>query len=161
MSVPAPARDYLIKALDANPLVMNRLLQGIGSDSQVWDKRPDPDRFTLREVLAHVADWEPVWLERLQRIATEDRPFLPSVDESAIAAEGNYGSAQPAECLGRIREGRARLTTYLKSLSDEAWDREGDREFVGTLSLYQQAVFALSHDGYHLRQIVEWTAEAI
>ena len=34
----------------------------------VADRKPDPERFTIREVVAHMADWEGVWLERARRV---------------------------------------------------------------------------------------------
>ncbi len=155
MPLPIAARDYLLKALSGTPYVLEALLKEV--DDSVWDKRPDPERFTLREVLAHLADWEPIWLERVTRIANDDRPFLPSVDESALAVENDYAASSPAESIQRYREGRSALIAYLSTLPDEAWDRTCDREFVGILNLQQQAFFALAHDGYHMKQVAEWT----
>lgn len=154
MPLPTAAQDYLVKALSATPVVLSSLLDGARDPD--WDRRPDPDRFTLREVVAHLADWEPVWLERLQRIATEDHPFLPSVDESQMVVENDYASTSPTESLARFVQGRETLVAYIRSVSDDLWDRTGDREFVGILTMHQQAYFALSHDAYHLRQVAEW-----
>lgn len=156
MPLPEAAREYLFKALEGTPIVLRSLVADLAEDSPLWDRRPDPDRFTLREVLAHLADWEPIWLERVSKIAMTEHPFLPSVDESAIAVENDYASVSPRESLRRIEIGRAELVAFLRTLPEGAWDRTGDREFVGVLTLQQQAVFALTHDGYHLRQVAEF-----
>jgi hypothetical protein len=153
MPYPVAARDYLLKALETTPLLITALLEG---KAPQWDRRPDPERFTLREVLAHLADWEPIWLERVKCMATEDFPFLPSVDESALVIENDYANCDPEESIAKQRQGRAALVRFLSPLPIEAWDRTGNREFVGVLTLQQQAAMTLSHDGYHLRQIVEW-----
>ena len=153
MPFPAAARDYLLKALDATPVVLTALLRRADPD---WDHRPDADRFTLREALAHLADWEPIWLERVRGIASGEHPLLPSVDESALAIENRYAESSPEVSLDKFRSGRKELVAYLATLPDSAWDFTGDREFVGELTLQQQAAFALSHDGYHLRQVAEW-----
>ncbi len=154
MPYPQAARDYLLKALDGTPDVLAALLRG-ASDAQL-DRRPDPERFTLREMTAHVADWDAIWLERMRRIANENHPFLPSIDESTLAEERNYAGSAVAISLSRLRKDRTALVEFLKTLADDAWDRTGDREFVGVLTLQQQAAFALSHDGYHLRQAADF-----
>lgn len=156
MPLPAAARDYLLHGLAATPAVIGALVDPASQTG--WERRTDPERFSLREALAHLADWEPIWLERAQRIAAEEHPFLPSIDEGRIAAERDYASSDPGESLRRFREGRARLLDSLQPLPLEAWDRTGNREFVGVLSLQQLIGMALGHDGYHLAQIVELTA---
>jgi uncharacterized damage-inducible protein DinB len=154
MPLPTPARDYLLKALAAQPIVLDELIKDASADA--WDNRPDPARFSLREVLAHLADWEPIWLERVQRIAKGDNPFLPSIDEAQMVIENDYASADPRQSAARYQSGRAELVDYLSRVPNEAWDMSGDREFVGTVTLQQLATMALSHDGYHMRQVVEW-----
>jgi uncharacterized damage-inducible protein DinB len=156
MPVPEAAREYLFKALLAQPVVAAALLEGRGDDADVWDRRLDADRFSLREALAHLADWEPVWLERVRRIASEDHPFLPSVDESLLVVQNSYDSTLPSESLSRYGQGREALVSFLRSVPESAWDRTADREFVGVVTLHQQVAMALSHDGYHMNQIVEW-----
>jgi uncharacterized damage-inducible protein DinB len=156
MPLPAPARDYLLKALEGNPVVFARLVGAYGEDDSLWDRRPDPERFTLREILAHLADWEPIWLERVQRIAQGNHPFLPSVDEGLLAVRNDYPKSSPTKNLRRQRDGRMELVAYLSTLPDDAWDLTGDREFVGILTLQQQAYYVLAHDAYHMRQVAEW-----
>ncbi|HSI72481.1 MAG TPA: DinB family protein [Fimbriimonas sp.] len=156
MPLPEAAKDYLLKALSAQPVIAGSLLGYVRHDSPVWDRRPDPSRFTLREVLAHLADWEPIWLDRCQRFVDEDHPFLPSVDETDLVAVNDYATSNPSDSLRAYVEGRNNLVHYLKGIPDEAWDRTADRQFVGELTLHQQVAMALSHDGYHMKQIIEW-----
>ena len=54
-------RHYLLLDLESAPDVLARLLADM-SDPAVYDRTPDPDRFTLREMVAHLADWEAVFL---------------------------------------------------------------------------------------------------
>ena len=159
MPLPTAARDYLIKALEGTPVVLQSLIGEHSDSAAIWDRRPDPERFTLREILGHLADWETIWLERLQRMATGDHPFLPSVDEGLLAVAHDYAHSSPTHNFTRIRLGRDHLVTYLKAVPDDFWDLTGDREFVGVLTMQQQAYFILAHDAYHLRQVAEWVGE--
>ncbi len=132
------------------------LLSRVTGEAEVWDKRPDAERFSLREVVAHLVDWEPVWLDRVIRFVTEDHPFLPSVDEELLVIENAYESMPGSESLARYAAGRQALVSYLRAVPEQAWDRSASREFVGDLTLYQQVAMVLSHDGYHMAQIVTW-----
>lgn len=156
MPLPTAARDYLIEAVAGTPLILSTLLANRDDSDAVWDKRPDPERFTLREVLGHLADWEPIWVERISKIRKGDHPFLPSIDEGALAAENDYASSSPIANLKRFAEGRRATVDCLRSIRDEEWDLTCEREFVGPLTLQQQAYYILAHDGYHARQVAVW-----
>jgi uncharacterized damage-inducible protein DinB len=152
--LPEHSRRYLLHGLAATPVVVDRLMQE--ATAADFDHRPDPERFTLREVLAHLADWDPIWLERLTRIRTEDRPDLPSIDESQRCLDGDYAHADVAERQAAFREARGRLLVSLRALPPDDWDRWGQHSEWGSMSVSQLATLILGHDGYHLRQIAEW-----
>jgi hypothetical protein len=133
--------------------VVERLLKD--ATQADFDRRPDPERFTIREVIAHLADWEAVWLERSERAARENEPELPGYDEGQWAIDRDYAHSNVGEQLARFRAGRERYLALLHELQPEAWDRAGRREW-GRISVGEQAVLALGHDGYHTLQISEW-----
>ena len=102
--LPAPVRKYLLISLASSPEVLEALTEGLSANDPQWDVRPYSDRFTLREVVAHLADWEPIHLERIQRILAEDEPTLPDIDEEQIAIEHDYASQEigRASCRERV-----------------------------------------------------------
>ncbi|MGC8668194.1 MAG: DinB family protein [Chthonomonadales bacterium] len=151
--LPSATRTYLVHGLRATPIVVEHLTQGL--DDAVLDRRPDAERFTIREVLAHLADFEVVWLERMRRMASEAEPFLPGVDESELAAAHDYAHSDPEVQRDRFCRGRDALVGFLEALSPEEWDRTGRRE-TGIITIGSLAAMVLGHDGYHTRQIVEW-----
>lgn len=146
--VPEPVRTYLIHDLEAAPLVLTQLL----ASRTDWDHRPDPDRFSLREMLAHLADWEEIWLMRVKRITSERNPFLPSIDEGQMAIDRKYATVDPQQSLERYRTGRLALVQAIKDLHEDDWDRPAQREFVGDIDFLQQIAMIVGHDGYHMKQ---------
>src|SRR5689334_12368800 len=100
------ARRYVLAGLSSTPEVLATILKGLDSSDSAWDFRPDPERFTLREMVAHLADWDPIFLHRLERIRDEDNPNLPDLDEGQIAIESDYAHQDPVENLNRFRQGR-------------------------------------------------------
>ena len=160
MTLPTPARAYLLAALDNTPATLAALLSALGPSDPAWDARPHPDRFTLREVVAHLADWELIWEDRFARTAAEDNPTLTRPDAGERGAAQGYASADPVESLARIRERRAALTASLRALPDAAWERTAHLERIGDLTPGGLVALALGHDAYHLRQTAEYLAAA-
>ena len=158
--LPAKTRSYLFTALEASPLVLSHLLSKIAVTDPLWDTRPAPDRFTLRGMLAHLADWEPIFRERMTRTTNENVPLLPNVDEGALALANNYAQTNPLENLARYREGRTTLVAFLRTLPNDAFARTANRELIGVLTLEEQIALIAGHDGYHAKQAIEWLQAA-
>lgn len=151
-------RAYLVAALLGTPDVLDGLLAILRPDDPTWDNRPDPNRFTLREMVAHVADWEPIHLDRLSRTLAENVPVLPSYDEGQIALDHDYAHTAPHSSLIRFRDGRAKLVAFLQARANAEWEREADRQDLGRCSIEAMATVALAHDCYHIRQAIQWLA---
>lgn len=153
-------RERLLTALAGTVDVLEGLLGPVGSDSALWDLRPDPDRFTLREVLAHLADYEAVWLERIRRTCEEDRPDLAHADRDRLALDNDYAHSDVSLSCAVFRQRRASLIEYLGSLAPEDWQRVGHwaGPSGGPLTLEEQATFVVIHDGYHAQQVAWWVA---
>ncbi|MBS1715859.1 MAG: DinB family protein [Armatimonadetes bacterium] len=154
---PAPGMlDYLVNGIAATPVVFTGLLGGLDRLDPRWDARPDPSRFTLREMIAHVADWDDVFLRRFERILEEDGPLLESIDEAVLCSERGYSGQDPVANLERHRTGRGRLVQALRDFPADAWGRTAHREFIGDVDAVHLASIVLGHDMYHLRQSAEF-----
>lgn len=156
MDFPSPAATYLVNGLATTPALFREILSGMTSEDERWDRRVDPDRFTLREMAAHLADWEPIWLDRVERTLAEDEPFLPSVDEGALAVGRAHESLDPVESIERFADARPQLVGLLRGLSEPQWGRCANREFVGRVTIQMLATMAMGHDLYHVRQALEF-----
>ena len=154
--MPPYVRKYLIDhALNASPGIIARFCANI--PDAIADQDQGPDLFTLREVLAHLADWEPIWLERMQRIVQEDSPVLPNIDEGEMAELNDYATTPVEVSLEKFATGRAALTAYLASLPNDAFERSGIRPEVGTITVKDIATLVLAHDTYHIAQLARYT----
>ena len=154
-------RDRLLTALSGTPDVLDGLLGPVTPKSPLWDVRPDPDRFTLREVLAHLSDYELIWQERIRRTCEEDRPDLLPADRDRLAVENDYAHSDSTLTRRLFRQRRTVLVDYLRGLPAEEWQKIGvwAGPTSGPLTLEEQAVFVVIHDGYHTQQAAQWTRE--
>ncbi len=154
--MPPAVRSYLIAALSGTPDVAERLLNDLDTDDPRWDFRPDASRFTLREVVAHLADWEPINLERITRMQEDDNPMLADIDEGKMAADNDYANSDPHGSLAWMRSGRQKFVARLGTLRDEEWTRAGHRERLGPMTIEIFAALVTAHDGYHMQQIAQY-----
>lgn len=146
----------MVGALDNGPMELRLLLGDYAADDPIWDFRPDPNRFSLREVMAHLADWNDIYRERIERTRDEENPLLPNCDEGQIAIERRYSESNPVSNLRRYQEGRQPLVEVVKALRDDDWDRIGTREGLGEMTLGEQIPFCAAHDAYHVRQSIAY-----
>lgn len=154
--LPERIHTYLLIDLDSAPAVLAQLVAGVTN----WDRRPDPDRFTLREMVAHLADWDSVFLGRLTQTRDEENATLHGLDEGQVALDNDYAHADPHECLARYAAGRKQTVAFLRGLAPEQWGRSATHTEVGPISMEAQAVLIAVHDGYHRQQALDLAAFA-
>jgi len=140
--------------IDALSPMLQALARSTGAaDPARLDRPPAPEEWSAATVVAHLADTELVYGERLRRVLTEDRPRLEAFDE-AVWAE-RFGSLEPGtkEALQRWRSLRESTTRILESLSDDEWELEGVHSRRGLLTVAALAEAMVNHDRNHLDQI--------
>jgi hypothetical protein len=153
--LPEMMKLYLFADLAATPAVLERLLAGVGDDA-AYDRRPDPERFTLREITAHLADWEGVFQERLRQTLSEEDAVFVGTDPGRMARDHDYAHADPRECLARFTQRREETLALIGVLNPGQWERTGTHARAGHLTITEQVVLIAGHDGYHLQQIAQW-----
>src|SRR5436853_2660547 len=108
---------YLFPALELSPKAFERIISQI--PEKRYDEHTDPDRFTLREAVAHLADWDPIFLQRIQAGVDNPGSAIQGYDEGQRAIDKNYQSWDVKESVRIFAEARAVTIRYLKTLSKE------------------------------------------
>jgi len=159
MALPAKNREYIVIALAGTPVILAALLEGLQSTDPAWDLVVEADRFTLREIVAHLADIDPVFVDRIKRTSSEFDPTLKDFDEGQAALDEDYAHSDVEDSFARFQASRAHMIKLLEDLPDQAWTRISHKDGA-EWPLYAWAVQVLAHDGYHLRQVSEWVRRA-
>jgi uncharacterized damage-inducible protein DinB len=150
------SKRHLTASLAGAPRVLCTLIQDAPAES--YDRIVDPVRFTLREMLAHLADWDTIFLERLKQLKTEPNPVLVGIDEGQWSLEHDHRRSDPAKCLSAYIERRKALIAFVEDLADEDWMKRGIHTETGETTMADQLLFISVHDSYHLVQAVDWLA---
>jgi uncharacterized damage-inducible protein DinB len=151
---PFVRKNYLAAGVRTNARVFQSLLANLGESDSRWDSKPVEGRFSLREIVAHLVDFDTVSRERFERMIREDKPELPNWNENEAAA--HYDTRHPIHQLESLLLSRRELGDWLEGLSQKEWERRATRVNVGEYSVEEGAGLLLAHDAYHLIQIVEW-----
>ncbi len=118
-----------------------------------WDQRPHADEWSLTEITCHLRDVErEINLPRLQKIISDDNPFIPGVDSDAWAVTRDYKSQDGRVALQDFVTCRMETLDLLDSLSPEDWQRPVQHAIFGPTSFVEIASFIAGHDRLHVRQ---------
>ena len=157
MGMPLFVTNYLLIGLAATPPVLASMLEPVPVTDDRWTRRPVAERFTLREMVAHLADWEVIFRCRMERTLQEEHPALASIDEEQLAIDHDYASCDPHAQLDLYLAERKATVQFLRGLSEEQWLRWGSRlPAAPQVSIADTAVLMLGHDAYHRQQCAEW-----
>jgi hypothetical protein len=116
-------QDDPVDAMAAQIHLTSTLLQRL-SDAQALH-RYTPDKWSVKEVVAHMADVERIMAYRALRIARGDATPLASFDENAYVPIGRFDRRSLADLLAELKTVRAASLVLFRSFDDEAWVRRG------------------------------------
>jgi hypothetical protein len=96
---PASASDMqpAISLLEKTPRLLETMLGDLSGELLHW--KPAPDRWSISEVLAHLAALEQVYTERTLRMVAEDSPALTKYDQAGATSRGEYSRGSAGENL--------------------------------------------------------------
>ncbi|AIE85187.1 DinB family protein [Fimbriimonas ginsengisoli] len=145
---------YMFKGLELAPAAVQRIVAQVPESA--YDSKRDPERFTFREAIAHLADWEPINIDRLRQGVENPGCTVPGYDEGQRAIDLNYAVLDPKQQAEQFAKDRKATLAYLKTLSDEDWAKVYYHSERGRQTVLEQAIAILGHDMYHLEQFTEY-----
>jgi hypothetical protein len=143
----------LIEQYAAGPAILRKAVSGMTPD-QV-KARPVPGKWSTLEVVAHIADFEPILAERMMRVLSHERPLLMVADENLFAATLNYPGRDLEEELAIIEATRKKMARILRGAGKDAANRVGIHTFKGLVSLDAVLTSAVNHIPHHVVFIEE------
>lgn len=146
----AQSRDPL-ELQEQTAAVLAELLAG-ASDQQLR-ARPGKDRWSIAEILAHLADDEISSAWRYRQMVEHNGLALAGFDQDLWARMGDYGSRTPQESLDLFRLLRKANLQFLRKLAPEHWECFGLHAERGRITVRELAAHMAGHDAHHLEQI--------
>lgn len=133
------------------PKRMRKLVKGLSKKQLA--RRPQEGKWSIKEVLAHMADGEVVLGARVRFIAAMDRPQIIGYDQDAFVRNLHYDELDADQLLDAFAAMRALNIALLERLPDEAFARSGLHSERGEESLSTMVHMYAGHDRIHEQQI--------
>jgi uncharacterized damage-inducible protein DinB len=140
--------DYL-----AGPALLRKALAGMTREQLT--ARPIPGKWSTLEVVAHLADFDPILADRMKRIIALEKPTLLGADDSKFASTLAYHERDLEEELKIIELTRQQMARILRRLPAEAFARVGIHSERGELTLERILTLSTNHIPHHVKFIAE------
>jgi len=143
--------DDPIEAMASAPDRMRKLARGL-TDKQLAT-RPAPGKWSIKEIIAHLADGEVILGSRYRFIAAHDRPPLPGYDQNLFVERLGVENVRALDLIDDFAMVRAANLGLLTRLPEAALDRVGIHGERGEESIRSMVSMYAGHDRHHLAQI--------
>jgi FMN phosphatase YigB (HAD superfamily) len=141
----------LLGVLRSTPAILDYLVRG--ADSEDMNIRPEPDSWSLTEILCHLRDVEAeVNLPRIRKMLQEANPFIPGQDTDPWAEERAYIRQNGLQALHRFNADRWEVLRILEEAPLEDWDRTARHAIFGPTRLAELIAIQAGHDRLHVAQ---------
>jgi uncharacterized damage-inducible protein DinB len=140
-----------LKVQSATPKKLARLIQDIPPAK--LRKRPAPEKWSVAEILAHLADVEIVIGWRMHSILGAPGTAVQAYDQNAWVIAGHYEKRDPRKSIELQRAVREANLALLKTLSPEQWKQFGQHAERGRESIETIVRMVAGHDLNHIQQI--------
>ena len=147
------SHDALIEDYLAGPGLLRRAVAGMTSDQLL--ARPIAGKWSTQEVVCHLADYEPIYADRMKRVIALEGPELLRGDPGLFAARLAYEHRDAEEELALIEITRKQMARILRALKPEDFRRKGGHSRDGALTLEVLLQRITAHIPHHVRFIEE------
>jgi hypothetical protein len=130
---------------------MNELLSNCPAAAVV--RPPGLNRWSILEIVAHLADAELLASARIRRIITQDRPGMHGYQQELWAQGLAYRRQKIETVSARFSVLRRENASLLEMIGEEVWRLKGRHDEYGELSLRELIEDYITHTAKHLDQM--------
>jgi DinB superfamily len=142
----------LLEGLKRTPKILAEFVEAIPKGK--LDLRRGEGFWTIAEHVSHLAQVQPMMLERFRRFMSEDQPefvpYIPGNGKTEPVTPPRMEMTAAVEQFGRLRNEELAL---LEGVDDVTWQKIGTHPEYERYSLYILARHVLMHDYWHMYRI--------
>ncbi len=144
-------RDTLVAAYKDGYRVVSEALAGIKDDE--LDTAPAPGKWTVRQIVHHLADSEMTSAIRLRLLLASPAPAIVGYDQEAFAQKLYYDTRPIEASLDAFNAARRTSAELLDRMSEADWLREGTHTEHGRYTVHRWLELYAAHAHGHADQI--------
>lgn len=123
----------LIDRYLAGPELVHSAVRGMFEEQ--FDARPVAGKWSTRQVVCHLADFEPIYADRMKRVIAEQCPTFFGGDPDTFAAHLAYDHRSVETELTFMTATRQHVAAILKELKADDFQRIGNHAEAGRMTL--------------------------
>ena len=147
--------DQLLQQYEQGPELLRAALRQVKPEQ--YGLHPVPGKWSIQHVICHLADFEPIYADRMKRVLVEDNPTLFGGDPDVFAAGLQYEHRSVLEELELIVCVRKQMARILRQSDVEDFQRTGVHSEAGPLTLETLLERITNHIPHHLKFIQDKT----
>lgn len=120
---------------------------------QVFDYKPSPEKWSIREIIIHIADSEAVGYARCRTIIAESGNSILAYDQDKWAEKTFYNQLQMDLAMDLFHMLRINTCEVLKTIPDETWNNFMIHPERGKVTLDQWLEIYANHIDVHINQM--------
>jgi len=146
-----------VKVQRATAGKLKKLVRGLSAKQLKW--RPEPAKWSIAEIVAHLADTEIVASWRMRSVIGENGITIQPFDQDAWASAFQYNKRDAKRSLEIFRLLRENNLALLREISRETWDNYGMHLERGKETIAHLVRMFAGHDTNHVLQVERIVAQ--
>jgi len=137
----------LLTQLDALDFYLDKV------EPDFLSQRPQPEKWSVHENLAHLGRYHEVFKDRLETIVNENKPAFGRYKCEDDPDAQKWMQLSTAKVLSKIHHLRAKLVEFLSDLTQDQLACKGVHPALGEMDIHGWIEFFLLHESHHLYTI--------
>ena len=144
--------DDILSAMEQQSSAMQKVLSSL--DEARATHRYASDKWSVKEVIGHIADAERIIGYRALAVARGEQQPLPAFDENAYVQNASFDDWKLGDLAEEYALVRRTNIVFFKNLRAEAWDRSGTAN-QARVTVRGLAYVIVGHERHHLQVLRE------
>lgn len=143
--------DDPLFAMAEAPERLRKLVRGLTEEQ--LSKAPAPGKWSIKQIVAHLADGEVILGSRYRFAAAHEKPAIAGYDQDLFVERLGVENTTTEELLADFELARAVNLGLLQRLPEGAFERVGIHAERGEESIAKMVAMYAGHDRVHLAQV--------
>ena len=121
--------------------------------TEMWNYKPAPDRWSIQEILIHIADSEVNSYSRCRKIISEPGTRIYTYDQNKWSERLKYNETNHEDALALFKYLRKLTVNLIKELPEEFWKLSVEHDEYGEYTLERWLEIYEPHIPDHINQM--------